>query len=82
MSVYNNNDIVASLYAGQNIRRLVKDGLIIRKPVVVHSRFRIRKRMIARRKGRHMGIGESMYEFCSLFFFYYCSGSLKSVRKI
>ncbi|KRX90708.1 60S ribosomal protein L19 [Trichinella pseudospiralis] len=43
---------------GQNIRKLVKDGLIIKKPVAVHSRARTRKRLEARRKGRHMGIGK------------------------
>lgn len=44
--------------SGQQIRKLVKDGLIIRKPVTVHSRARCRKNTLARRKGRHMGIGE------------------------
>ncbi|NXH98534.1 RL19 protein, partial [Pachycephala philippinensis] len=44
--------------AGQQIRKLIKDGLIIRKPVTVHSRARCRKNTLARRKGRHMGIGE------------------------
>lgn len=43
--------------SGQQIRKLVKDGLIIRKPVTVHSRARCRKNTLARRKGRHMGIG-------------------------
>lgn len=43
--------------AGQQIRKLVKDGLIIRKPVTVHSRARCRKNTVARRKGRHMGYG-------------------------
>uniref|UniRef100_H2TZ30 Large ribosomal subunit protein eL19 n=2 Tax=Tetraodontidae TaxID=31031 RepID=H2TZ30_TAKRU len=43
---------------GQQIRKLVKDGLIIRKPVTVHSRARCRKNTLARRKGRHMGIGK------------------------
>merc|ERR1711909_119209 len=42
----------------QNVRKLVKDGLIIRKPVAVHSRARVRKNMIARRKGRHSGHGK------------------------
>lgn len=42
---------------GQQIRKLVKDGLIIRKPVTVHSRARCRKNTLARRKGRHMGYG-------------------------
>lgn len=44
--------------SGQQIRKLVKDGLIIRKPVTVHSRARCRKNTLARRKGRHMGYGE------------------------
>lgn len=38
------------LFSGQNIRRLVKDGLIIRKPVAVHSRARTRLHAEARRK--------------------------------
>ncbi|XP_055345673.1 60S ribosomal protein L19-like [Paramacrobiotus metropolitanus] len=42
----------------QNIRRLVKDGLIIKKPVAVHSRARVRKNAEARRKGRHTGTGK------------------------
>jgi len=42
----------------QNIRRLVKDGLIIKKPVAVHSRARVRKNAEQRRKGRHMGTGK------------------------
>ncbi|NWZ17944.1 RL19 protein, partial [Agelaius phoeniceus] len=45
----------------QQIRKLIKDGLIIRKPVTVHSRARCRKNTLARRKGRHMGIGEGRY---------------------
>lgn len=46
------------LSLGQQIRKLIKDGLIIRKPVTVHSRARCRKNTLARRKGRHMGIGK------------------------
>merc|ERR1711865_875878 len=41
-----------------NIRKLIKDGLIIRKAVKMHSRFRVRKNHEARRKGRHTGIGK------------------------
>uniref|UniRef100_A0AAQ4QLH7 Ribosomal protein L19 n=1 Tax=Gasterosteus aculeatus aculeatus TaxID=481459 RepID=A0AAQ4QLH7_GASAC len=41
-----------------HVRKLVKDGLIIRKPVTVHSRARCRKNTLARRKGRHMGTGK------------------------
>ena len=46
-------------FPGQNVRKLIKDGLIIRKPVAVHSRARVRKNNIARRKGRHTGRGIS-----------------------
>ncbi|KAL0080678.1 ribosomal protein L19e-domain-containing protein [Phycomyces blakesleeanus] len=41
-----------------NIRKLVKDGLIIRKPEVSHSRFRVRVHAAAKRLGRHMGYGK------------------------
>ncbi|ELK38025.1 60S ribosomal protein L19 [Myotis davidii] len=40
---------IANVNSRQQIRKLTKDGLIIRKPVTVH---------LARRKGRHMGIGK------------------------
>jgi len=42
----------------QAIRKLVKDGYVIRKPPQVHSRARCRKMMLAKRKGRHMGPGK------------------------
>merc|ERR1712112_302020 len=42
----------------QNIRKLIKDGLVIKKPVAVHSRSRVRKNDEARRKGRHTGFGK------------------------
>merc|ERR1711979_112906 len=41
-----------------NIRKLIKDGLIIRKAVKMHSRSRVRKNLEAKRKGRHTGIGK------------------------
>ncbi|VDD87543.1 unnamed protein product, partial [Enterobius vermicularis] len=49
---------ISNANSRQNIRRLIKDGLIIRKPVTVHSRYRARKKLEARRKGRHMGFGK------------------------
>ncbi|XP_045483491.1 60S ribosomal protein L19-like [Harmonia axyridis] len=42
----------------QNIRKLIKDGFIIKKPVAVHSRARVRKNDEARSKGRHCGFGK------------------------
>jgi len=41
-----------------NIRKLIKDGFIIRKPIAVHSRYRARLRSVQKLKGRHMGIGK------------------------
>merc|ERR1712167_102278 len=35
----------------QNIRKLVKDGLVIRKPNVIHSRSRVNRRLYGKRKG-------------------------------
>merc|ERR1712144_28536 len=41
-----------------NIRKLAKDGLVIKKPVKVHSRYSQRKHLAAKRKGRHTGTGK------------------------
>jgi len=42
----------------KSIRKLVKDGFIIRKPKKMHSRARVRERNIAKLKGRHSGTGK------------------------
>jgi len=39
------------------VRRLVKDGFIIRKPEKIHSRHRARTAAEAKAKGRHTGYG-------------------------
>uniref|UniRef100_A0AC35UHQ9 Ribosomal protein L19 n=1 Tax=Rhabditophanes sp. KR3021 TaxID=114890 RepID=A0AC35UHQ9_9BILA len=49
---------ISSANSRANVRKLVKDGLVIKKPTVVHSRFRARKYQEARRKGRHCGLGK------------------------
>ncbi|KAL1775307.1 60S ribosomal protein L19 [Sigmodon hispidus] len=54
----NETNEIANANSRQQIRKLIKDGLIIRKPVTVHSRARCPKNTLARRKGRHMGIGK------------------------
>merc|ERR1711981_1350297 len=41
-----------------NIRKLAKDGLVIKKPTKVHSRYSVRKKLAAKRKGRHCGTGK------------------------
>jgi len=54
----NETNEISNANSRQNIRKLVNDGLIIRKPVAVHSRARTRKNAEARRKGRHSGYGK------------------------
>jgi len=41
-----------------NVRKLIKDGRIIVKPTVIHSRARTRDLLAAKRKGRHTGPGK------------------------
>ncbi|CAJ02084.1 putative 60S ribosomal protein L19 [Leishmania major strain Friedlin] len=41
----------------KSVRKLIKDGFIIRKPVKVHSRARWRKMKEAKDMGRHNGVG-------------------------
>ena len=43
--------------AGLNIRKLIKDGFVIRKPEKIHSRARARAMQEAKAKGRHCGPG-------------------------
>eukprot|EP00299_Pterocystis_sp_00344_P006905 c1967_g1_i1.p2 GENE.c1967_g1_i1~~c1967_g1_i1.p2 ORF type:complete len:220 (-),score=37.43 c1967_g1_i1:71-730(-) len=49
---------ISTANSRNNIRKLVKDGYIIRKPPVVHSRSRALKNLEAKRKGRHLGTGK------------------------
>ena len=44
--------------SGQNFRKLIKDGYVIRKPAAIHSRARVNKRNEAKAKGRHSGMGK------------------------
>merc|ERR1712244_13641 len=39
------------------VRKLIRDGFIIRKPQKIHSRFRARQRALEKKKGRHLGHG-------------------------
>jgi len=49
---------IANANSRQTIRKLISDGLIIRKPVTMHSRSRARELTAARRIGRHRGMGK------------------------
>jgi len=39
------------------VRKLIRDGFIIKKPKKVHSRFRARRRAVEKKRGRHLGMG-------------------------
>ncbi|KAI5064059.1 hypothetical protein GOP47_0020729 [Adiantum capillus-veneris] len=52
------NEISHMANLGQNIRKLVKDGFVIRKPTKIHSRARAKRALEAKRKGRHSGYGK------------------------
>ncbi|KAA8574487.1 hypothetical protein EYC84_005945 [Monilinia fructicola] len=54
----NETSEISNANSRQTIRKLVSDGLIIRKPVTVHSRARARDLTAARRIGRHRGFGK------------------------
>ena len=54
----NETNEISMANSRQNIRKLVKDGFVIRKPVVVHSRARVTRHLDAKRKGRHTGLGK------------------------
>ncbi|CAG8466345.1 7884_t:CDS:2, partial [Funneliformis mosseae] len=49
---------ISNANSRQDIRKLIKDGLIIKKPQTIHSRFRVRQKLEAKRKGRHTGPGK------------------------
>merc|ERR1711990_1046684 len=49
---------VALANSRKNVRKLVKDGLIMRKQVQMHSRSRCKRMHEAKRKGRHRGYGK------------------------
>jgi len=54
----NETNEISMANSRQNIRKLVKDGFIIRKPQAIHSKARHRQLILAKRKGRHTGPGK------------------------
>ncbi|KAK4556108.1 translational activator of GCN4 [Recurvomyces mirabilis] len=49
---------ISNANSRNTVRKLIADGLIIRKPVTMHSRSRSRELTAARRLGRHRGMGK------------------------
>ncbi|KAJ9648906.1 Replication factor A protein 1 [Coniosporium tulheliwenetii] len=54
----NESNELSNANSRNTIRKLLKDGLIIKKPVTMHSRARARALTAARRIGRHRGFGK------------------------
>ena len=54
----NETNEIANANSRQQIQKLLKDGLIIQKPVTVHSRARCQKNTLVCRKAGHLGIGK------------------------
>merc|ERR1712142_278211 len=51
---------ISNANSRHHIRRYIKDGLIIKKQVAIHSRARVRANLAARRLGRHSGTGKRL----------------------
>ena len=49
---------IALATSRNHVKKLVKDGLVIKKYTTIHSRSRTRRRLAEKRKGRHSGIGK------------------------
>jgi large subunit ribosomal protein L19e len=49
---------IAMANSRQQVRRLIANGIVYRRPVGMHSQARHRKRIEAKRKGRHRGFGK------------------------
>eukprot|EP00041_Stephanoeca_diplocostata_P039575 m.1637089 g.1637089 ORF g.1637089 m.1637089 type:complete len:196 (+) comp25441_c0_seq1:50-637(+) len=54
----NETSEISNANSRQNVKKLIKNGLIIRKPAIVHSRSRANRHAEAKAKGRHSGIGK------------------------
>ncbi|XP_019167483.1 PREDICTED: 60S ribosomal protein L19-like [Ipomoea nil] len=54
----NQTNNISTAISRMNVRKLIKDGLIIKKPAIIQSRFRARRAVEAKRKGRNCGYGK------------------------
>jgi len=53
----NETNEIALANSRKNIRKMFKDGLIVRRKVKMHSRSRVKQHEAEKRKGRHQGTG-------------------------
>lgn len=49
---------IANANSRAGVKKLIKDGRVIVKPTVIHSRARTQALLAAKRKGRHTGTGK------------------------
>ena len=49
---------IALANSRQNVRKLIKDGFIVKRPNLIHSKARHQRHMAAKAKGRHTGFGK------------------------
>ncbi|KAI9324187.1 ribosomal protein L19e-domain-containing protein [Zopfochytrium polystomum] len=54
----NETSTIAAENSRKGIAKLAKNGLIIKKKTAIHSRFRVREKLAAKRLGRHTGTGK------------------------
>nr|GMD30655.1 60S ribosomal protein L19-3 [Ipomoea batatas] len=54
----NETNNISTAISRMNVRKLINDGLIIKKPAKIQSRFRARRALEAKRKGRSCGYGK------------------------
>ena len=54
----NEQSEIGNANSRSHVKKLIKDGRIIVKPTVIHSRARTRALLTAKRKGRHTGVGK------------------------
>ncbi len=50
--------LLQHVVAGEEVRKLIRDGFVLKKPVRVHSRAAANRRIEAKKKGRHSGTGK------------------------
>lgn len=54
----NESSDIALANSRQNVRKLIKDGFIVKRPNLIHSKSRHQRLMEAKAKGRHTGFGK------------------------
>ena len=54
----NESNEISLANSRMSIRKLIRDGLIMRRNTTIHSRARARRHLAAKRKGRHCGKGK------------------------